>query len=402
MKMTRSHALPEMHVLMSCPEKTIGTANRVSWCRTQQPVVVACTCLLTALSCTKHCVYELEELSSLPGNLSANVWNSSHQLPFLCVLQGQSLAQQQLSPVTGAHDIAAEASEDPKASNPSTHPSSASPRRLTRSMQAEGLPSVPSPSAANSSRVTLEPADADTHPCRVTRSAQSRGTDGNAAPNSSSQAQSVREVRSERSQQAALSQSPVLQTVTRSRQEQSGISIQHPPEAAGLTPAGPSDVSTLPVSSPPSLLSLPRTTRSGKSCMSQGPVSSASQHPVSSAAASPHTQHPGVPAQSPDRQLPISQLRVSPRLAPKGVAVTPVLADGSVQEGQAGTSPRQTHSQRAVPSKAPPSSLAQGELHPSLWCCLMSCSYLKHYSLLWILVLCRLFSAAKTFSPVKS
>ncbi len=266
--------------------------------------------------------------------------------------------------------MAAEASEDPKPSDPGTHPSSTSPRRLTRSMQAKGLLSVPSPSAASSSCVTLKPADTDTHPgispCRVTRSAQSRGTDADAAPNSSSQARPVREVHSERSQQAALSQSPVLQRVTRSRQGPVGTSIDRPPEAAGLTHAGPSDNGTLPVSLSPSFLSMPRTTRSGKSCLSQGPASSASQHPVSSAAASPHTRHPVSLGQSPDKHSPISQLRVSPRLAPKGVAVTPVLAEGSVQEGQAGTSPRQTCSQRAVASKAQPSSSAQGVLHPNL------------------------------------
>ncbi len=238
-------------------------------------------------------------------------------------------------------------------------------------MQAEGLLTVPSPSASpSSSCVSLKPADTDTHPgispCRVTRSAQFRGTDANAALNSCSQAQPVCEVHSERSQQAAASQSPVLQKMTRSGQRQIVTSIDHPPEAAGLTPAGPSDNNPLSVSLSPSILSLPRTTRSGKSCVSQGPVSSASQHPVSSAAASPHSQHPVSPAQSPDKQLPISQLRVSPRLAPKAVAVTPVPAEGTMQEGQAGTSPRQTRSQRAVASKAQPSSSAQGELHPSL------------------------------------
>lgn len=241
-------------------------------------------------------------------------------------------------------------------------------------MQAEGLLCVPSPSAASSSCVSLKPADTDTHPgispCRVTRSAQSRGTDANAAPNSCSRAQPVREVHSERSlQQAAASQSPELQTVTRSGQI--GTSPDCPPEAAGLTPAGPSDNSTLHVILSPSFLPWPWTTRSGKSCVSQGPVSSASQHPVSSAAASPHTQQPVslVPTlsnQSPDKRLPISQLRVSPRLVPKGVAVPPVLAEGSVQKGQAGTSPRQTRSQRAVASTAQTSSSAQGELHPSL------------------------------------
>ncbi len=237
-------------------------------------------------------------------------------------------------------------------------------------MQAEGLVCVPSPSAASISCVSLRPADTDTHPgispCRVTRSAQSRGTDGKAAPNSSSQAHTVCEAHSERSQQAAQSQSPVLQRVTRSGQRQIDTSIDDPPEAAGLTPAGPSDNNTLPVSLSPSFLSLPRTTRSCKSCVSQGPVSSASQHPGSAAAALPHTQHPVSPARSPDKQLPISQLRVSPRLTPKGVAVTPVHAKGCVQEGQAGTSPRQTRSQRAVASKAQSCSSAQGELHPSL------------------------------------
>ena len=237
-------------------------------------------------------------------------------------------------------------------------------------MQAEGLLSVPSPSAVSSSCVTLKPANTDTHPgispCKVTRSAQSRGTDSDAAPNSRSQAQPVREVHSDRSQQAAVSQSPVLQRVTRPKQGQVGTSIDHPLEAAGLTPAGPSDNGTLPVSLSPSLLSLPRTTRSGKSCVSQGPVSSASQNPVSSAAVSPRTQHPVSPAQTPDKHSHISQLRVSPRLAPKDVAVTPVLAEGSTQEGQAGTSPRQTRSQRAVASKAQPSSSAQGELHPNM------------------------------------
>ena len=234
-------------------------------------------------------------------------------------------------------------------------------------MQADGLHSVPSPNAASSSCVSLKPKDTDTHPgispCRVTRSAHSRGTDGDAAPNSSSQAQPVCEVNSAQSQQAAASQSPELQRVTRSRQGQSGISIDDPPEAAGLTPAAPSDNEILPVSLSPSCLSLPRTTRSGKLCMSQGPVSSSSQHPVSSAAASPHTQHPVSPAQSPDKHSPISQLRVSPR---KGIAVMPVLAEGSMQEGQAGTSPRQTRSQRAVAGKAQTSSSAQGELYSNL------------------------------------
>ncbi|KAL0045735.1 hypothetical protein WJX82_003086 [Trebouxia sp. C0006] len=65
--------------------------------------------------------------------------------------EGNSPTQQQSSPVTGAHDIAAGPSEDPKPSNPAPHPSSTSPRRLTRSMQAEGLLSVPSPNAASSS-----------------------------------------------------------------------------------------------------------------------------------------------------------------------------------------------------------------------------------------------------------
>ncbi|KAL0040967.1 hypothetical protein WJX77_000497 [Trebouxia sp. C0004] len=273
--------------------------------------------------------------------------------------QGHSLTQQQPSPVTGAHDIAAEACEDPTPSDPETHPSRTSPQRLTRSMQAEGLLSVPSPSIASSSCVTLKSADADTHsgiiPCRVTRSAQSRGTDGNAAPSSHSQAQPVREVHSERSQQAAISRSPVLQRVTRSGQGQIGISIDYPPEAAGLTPAGPSDNGTFPVSPSPSFLSLPRITRSGKSCVSQGPVSSANQHLVSSASASPQIRHPVSLGDHP----PISQLRVSPRLAPEGVPVTPVLAGSSVKEGQAGTSPRQTRSQRAVASKAQPSSSAQ-------------------------------------------
>jgi len=379
--MTRNHALSEMHVLMSCSEKTIGIANRVSWCGIQKITSftttssqqVCCAHMpATALGCTQHCIFEHEELLSLLFNLSAKVWSSRHQLPFLCILQGNSPPQQQSSPITGAHDIAAGPSEDPKPNDPGNHLSSTSPRRLTRSMQAEGLLCVPSPSASpSSSCVSLKPADTDTHPgispCRVTRSAQSRGTDANAAPNSSSQAQPVCEVHSERSlQQAAASQSPELQRVTRSRQGQSGISIDDPPEAAGLTPAGPSDNEILPVSLSPSCLSLPRTTRSGKLCMSQGPVSSSSQHPVTSAAASPHTQHPVSPTRLPDKQLSISQLRISPRLAPKGVAVTPVLAKGSKQEGQAGTSPRQTRSQRAVASKAQTSSSAQGELHPSL------------------------------------
>ena len=349
---------------MHCKSHKLVSYTAITSYTTTSSQQVCCMHLpATGLGCTKHCDYKQEELLSLLFSLSAKVWSSSHSRPFLCVLQGKSPPQQQSSPVTGAHDNAAGPSEDPKPSNPAPHPSSTSPRRLTRSMQAEGLLSVPSPNAASSSCVSLKPADTHTHPgispCRVTRFAQSRGTDANAVPNSCSQAQPVCEVHSERSQQAAASQSPVLQRMTRSRQEQLGTSTDDHPEAAGLTPAGPSDNGTLPVSLSPPFPSMPRSTRSGKVCVSQGPVSSASQHPVSSAAASPHTQHPVSPVRSPDRQLPISQLRVSPRLAPKGVAVTPVLAEGSVQEGQAGTSPRQTRSQRAVAGKAQPSSSAQ-------------------------------------------
>ncbi len=72
--MTRSHALFELHVFVSCPDKTICIAKRVSCCHTQQTTSFTTTssqqvCCMqipaTALGCTRHCVYEQNQLLSL-------------------------------------------------------------------------------------------------------------------------------------------------------------------------------------------------------------------------------------------------------------------------------------------------------------------------------------------------